>query len=74
MNVASSRRAILRLSREFATTTPTATTDKIRQAFSYCVEQVRTHDYENYLWITQLPKVRLFASYDTLSLPDIFRL
>jgi hypothetical protein len=30
----------------------------VRQAFSYCVDQVKKHDYENYLWIMQLPKVR----------------
>lgn len=29
----------------------------IRKAFAYCVEQVKKHDYENYLWVTQLPKV-----------------
>ncbi|EFN52015.1 hypothetical protein CHLNCDRAFT_27289 [Chlorella variabilis] len=28
----------------------------IRKAFAYCVEQVKKHDYENYLWVTQLPK------------------
>lgn len=32
--------------------------DQIRQAFAYCVSQVQTHDYENYLWVAQLPKVR----------------
>lgn len=32
----------------------------LRQAFSYCVSQVKQHDYENYLWVTQLPKVRMF--------------
>ena len=30
---------------------------QVRLAFSYCVDQVKTHDYENWLWITQLPKV-----------------
>lgn len=29
----------------------------LRQAFSYCVSQVKKHDYENYLWVTQLAKV-----------------
>ncbi|KAI3430645.1 hypothetical protein D9Q98_005238 [Chlorella vulgaris] len=28
----------------------------VRQAFSYCVEQVKKHDYETFLWIMQLPK------------------
>ncbi|KAL4420852.1 hypothetical protein ABPG75_010508 [Micractinium tetrahymenae] len=28
----------------------------LRQAFSYCVNQVKQHDYESYLWVTQLPK------------------
>lgn len=34
----------------------------LRQAFSYCVNQVKQHDYENYLWVTQLPKVRACRS------------
>ena len=33
------------------------TPEQLRQAFSYCVSQVKKHDYENYLWVTQLPKV-----------------
>jgi hypothetical protein len=37
---------------------PPASADKLRQAFGHCVDQVRTHDYENYVWCTQLPKVR----------------
>ena len=35
------------------------TPEQLRQAFSYCVSQVKKHDYENYLWVTQLPKVGL---------------
>lgn len=35
------------------------TNDALRQAFSYCVTQVRSHDYENYVWCTQLPKVSI---------------
>lgn len=34
-----------------------AGTDGLRTALSYCVNQVRTHDYENYLWCIQLPRV-----------------
>jgi hypothetical protein len=41
--------------------TATTAPDKLRQAFSYCVDQVRTHDYENYVWCTQLPKVIYFS-------------
>lgn len=32
--------------------------ERVRSAFSYCVNQVKKHDYENFLWVTQLPKVR----------------
>lgn len=40
-----------------AATSGRAAPPDVRQAFSYCVDQVKKHDYENYLWITQLPKV-----------------
>ncbi|KAK9845392.1 hypothetical protein WJX81_005412 [Elliptochloris bilobata] len=33
-----------------------AAVDKNRTALSYCVNQVRTYDYENFVWLIQLPK------------------
>ena len=49
-------RSVARHSRGYATAAAPGG-DKIRQAFAYCVDQVRTNDYESYVWCTQLPKV-----------------
>jgi hypothetical protein len=35
----------------------TTNDDALRTAFSYCVDQVKRYDYENYVWAVQLPKV-----------------
>lgn len=37
--------------------------DRTRSAFSYCINQVKSKDYEAYLWCTQLPKVRLHQQF-----------
>lgn len=38
--------------------TSTAAPDKVRAGFDHCVSQLREHDYENFLWVMQLPRVR----------------
>lgn len=60
MNASSLRSAARLTHRGYATAIAAAAPDKLRQAFSYCIDQVRTYDYENYVWCTQLPKVNQF--------------
>lgn len=45
--------------RQYATAAagPPAAGDPLRLALSYCIQAVKTHDYENYVWAVQLPKV-----------------
>ena len=31
--------------------------DALRTAYGYCVQQVKTHDADNYSWVVQAPKV-----------------
>ena len=31
--------------------------DKLRSAFNHCLSQLREHDYPNYVWAIQSPKV-----------------
>lgn len=42
----------------------------VRQAFSYCVEQVKKHDYENFLWTMQLPKVGKQTEHQAAACPE----